>query len=173
MSNLAWHFTDDTLRGGQPIPPAGTTLRYYGDLKLCESGLHASRQPWDALRYAPGNLLHRVRCEGETIKGGDKLVCRKRTIIQSLDAEFLLRRFAKDQALSVLGQWDAPAVIVDYLQGDDESLRTAARNAAWDAARAAAWDAARAAVRAAAWDAAGNEFNHRVYKAFGLEVTDE
>ena len=46
-------------------------------------------------------------------------------------------------------------MVLEYLRTGDESLRAAARAAAWDAARAAAWDAAGAAAGAAAWAAAG------------------
>ena len=80
----------------------------------------------------------------------------KRRILKSIDAEKLLRDFARWNALQVLHLWpEAPEIVVRFLKTGDEPIRAAARAAAWDAARAAAWDAARAAAWAAARDAAG------------------
>ena len=79
-------------------------------------------------------------------------------IVARFDATEPLRSFARQCALDVIHLWDAPAVVRQYLETGDESLRDAARYAAraaaWDAARDAAWDAARDAAWAAAWDAA-------------------
>src|SRR5688572_29826413 len=172
--NLAWHFVGKTLLDGTPIPKDGEWLEYKGELRMCESGLHASREPFDALQYAPGATLCLVEVGGEVIEGNDKLVCSRRKIIARMDATELLRYFARMQALSVIHLWDAPEVVCDYLMTGDESLRDAAwgaaraaawaaacdealgsaGDAAWDAARVAAKDAARAAAWDAAWDAA-------------------
>jgi hypothetical protein len=159
-SILAWHFTGDTLRDGSPIPPVGEWLRYEGKVVMCESGLHASVHPFDALHYAPGPILHRVECRDVVETQSDKIVCRERRIISSMDATEMLRYFARMQALSVVHLWDAPDVVLDYLMTRDGAIRAAARDAAraaaWAAARDAAQDAARAAARAAgdaAWAA--------------------
>ena len=157
----AWHFTDGMfLRDGQPLV-VGKTYTYAGWVKLCESGLHASKRPIDALQYAPGNVVSRVECGGEMLNGDDKLVCTERTVLWAYDAEKVLRHFARLCALDVIHSWDAPTVVVQYLRTGDESLRDAAWwAAAWDAARddaagVAAWDARDAAWAAArdAWDA--------------------
>ncbi|MGE3482719.1 MAG: hypothetical protein AB7K73_15140 [Gammaproteobacteria bacterium] len=146
MSVLAWHFTGATLRDGRAIPPVGETLRHDGELVACKSGLHASVRLLDALDYAPDLLLHRVRCGGEIIQKADKLVCTERTILWSHRvSDDLLRRFARERALSAIHLWDAPDVVRQYLETGDETLRAAAS----DAANAAAWDAARAASDAA------------------------
>ena len=157
----AWHFVGDTLRDGRPVPADGITLRHDGPLEMCEAGLHASLHPFDALIYAPGSTLCLVETGGETEHEPDKLVCMERTIIARMDAEPLLRYFARQQALSVVHLWGAPQIVLDYLMGDEATRAAAlaaawaaARNAAWDAARNAARNAARAAARAAAWDAA-------------------
>jgi len=139
----AWHFTGDKLRDGSPIPRVGEWLEYPGKIVICESGLHASRDPFDALQYAPGPMLHLVECEGIVTEQDDKLVCRRRRIIASNDATEGLRYFARMQALSVIHLWDAPDVVIDYLMTGDESIRSAARSAAWSAARSAARAAAR------------------------------
>ncbi len=154
---LAWHFTGPALRDGRPIPAIGEPLVHSGGIIPCKAGLHASIDPFDALRFAPGPMLHRVECSGQIIKhGGDKIVCRQRTIVASIDATALLRRFACDQAIEALriAAITPPQIVTDYLRTADESIRDAAWAATWAAARDAAWDAARDVVRAAVWDAA-------------------
>ena len=173
---LAWHFVGATLRDGSPIPADGKWLEFKGPLEMCHSGLHASRNPFDALQYAPGATLCLVAVEGigEEQEQADKLVCSRRKIIARMDATELLRYFARMQALSVSSLWadsDDPkdVVLAWLLTGDDaawdaalaaarDASWAAARDAAWDAARDAAWDAARdaslAAARDASWDAA-------------------
>ena len=166
---LAWHFADNRLRDGRPLPPDGEWLVHDGPCVMCKSGLHASRRIIDALQYAPGHTICRVRCADIASEVDDKLLCRRRKILWRVDGEQLLRTFARECALSVIHLWDAPDVVRQYLETGDESLRDAAQAAAqvavWDAAqaaratRAAAWDAARAtraaaraATQAAAWD---------------------
>jgi hypothetical protein len=162
----AYHFVGEKLRDGRPIPPDGEWLVHEGEMVICESGLHASKRPMDALAYAPGRTLCLVECEDIVDEHADKFVCRRRKIVKRIDATELLWKASREFALSVIHLWDAPQVVRDFLTTGDESLRAAARAAAgaaaWDAARAAAraaawaaaWDAARAAARAAAWDAA-------------------
>jgi len=193
----AFHFTGNTLRDGSPIPPIGHKLVFNGTPILCQQGYHASIHPFDALQYAPGALLHLVEVGGKVLHQQDKIVGTERTILQSIDATSLLRLFARQQALSVLHLWKAPAIVRKYLETGDENLRDAAwaaRAAAWAAgdaawaARAAAWAAedaawaagdaaraaaraARAAARAAAWaagDAARIQFLQLVNKEFNL-----
>ncbi len=159
---IAYHFVADTLRDGRPIPADGEWLVHEGPAEICETGLHASAHPYDALQYAPGPTLCLVECEDIVAEHADKFVCRRRKIVKRIDSTELCRKFARHCALSVIHLWDAPQVVRDYLTTGDESLRdaawdaawAAARDAAWDAARAAAWAAARDAARAAAWAAA-------------------
>ena len=163
----AYHFTGSTLRDGRPVPAIGETLIHDGPIVWCESGLYASRTAWEALHYAPGPMLHRVWCEDVEMEEGDKLVCRRRTIVASIDATHLLRRFAADQALSVAHLWDMPDVVREYLTTLDETKRPAATWAAWAAAwaasaREAAWAARETARAASAWEAA------RAASAWGL-----
>lgn len=160
MANvLAYHFVGDKLRDGRPVPADGEWLEHDGPVELCASGLHASICPFDALQYAPGGTLCLVELGGTVIHGNDKVVASRRRIIKRIDAEPLMREFARWSALQVIELWDAPDVVRQYLTTGDESLRVAAWDAAWAAAdaaaaEAAARDAARAAARDAAWDAA-------------------
>ena len=187
--NLAWHFVEATLRDGRPIPPDGEWLVHDGPLKLCSYGLHCSIHPFDALRYAPGPVLCRVEYGGEVITDTDKLVCSLRRIIARRDITDLLRRFAREQALSVIHLWDAPDIVRKYLETGDESLSASAWAAAWAAAwatagatagataRAAAGAAAGATARvaagAAAWDAAGAAAREAARKRFSEMVNAE
>jgi hypothetical protein len=187
MTDIAYHFTRKTLRDWRPIPAIGETLRHKGKLIICGQGLHWSRQPFDALKYAPGPYLHRVRVGGQIAEQRDKGASTERTILATIDATHLMRRFAADQALSVAHLWDMPEVVREYLMTLDERKRAAAAEAAWDAAwaaagaardaaAAAAWTTAEAAAEAAAWatawaaaadlDAARADFNARVERAF-------
>ena len=150
----AWHFVNSTLRDGQPIPADGVTLHHDGGLKMCRAGFHASKRIINALAYSPGNTICRVEVGGEIIHDDDKMVARERTILWRVDAEDLLRDFARRCAIDVLPLWDAPEIVVQYLKTGDESLRAAARAAAWGAARDAAWGATRDDARDAAWGAA-------------------
>jgi hypothetical protein len=96
--------------------------------------------------------------------------------------EKLLRDFGRWCALQVVYLWDAPDVVRQYLETGDESLRKAARDAAWEeasweaaraAARDAAWAAARDAARAAAWDAARAAANTAWAAAWAAESAAE
>ena len=151
---IAYHFVGDRLRDGRPIPADGIKLTHPGKPVMCESGLHASLDPFDALQYAPGATLCRVECGGIVVHGDDKLVCTERTILQRVDLTDALRYFARMQAVSVVHLWDAPQITLDYLMTGDDSMRDAAWGAARDAARDAAWGAALGAARDAAWGAA-------------------
>lgn len=158
---LAWHFlrADGRLRDGRTAPRDGVVLIHDGPVIPCVAGLHASRHPFDALRYAPGPILCLVRCGGIIVPHGDpedKLACSERTIIARMDFAEPLRYFARMRALSVVHLWDAPDVVLDYLMSGDEAIRAAARAAAWYAASAAASAAARYAAWEAAWEAARN-----------------
>lgn len=192
MTMLAWHFTGSTLRDGSPIPPVGKWLVHDGRVAICESGLHASTEPFDALQYAPGPILHLVECADIVYQHEDKFVCRRRRILASMDATDILRYFARMAALEATRYWpDVPDVVLDYLMTGDAAIRDAAwwaavdatgcvMDAAVDAAWAAAWavamdaamDAAMDLARAAAWYATGANFNELVYECFEGPLMD-
>ena len=180
--NIAWHFTSDKLRDGSPIPAIGEKLIFNGKIEICKQGYHWSKEPFDALRYSPGNMLHMVEYGGDIQEKKDKGCSSERTILKSLDATYLLRRFAADQALSVAYLWDMPEVVKEYLTTLNETNRAAARAAANSAAYApyapyaaapyAAYAAAAYAAAAYASNSAARAadvrvgFNRRVYEAF-------
>jgi len=138
-----YHFTGDTLRDGRPIPKPGVWLKHDGPIVPCASGLHASEHPFDALAYAPGNMLHKVNLRGEITPHGDpidKHCARERRIVATIDAECVMRSFARRVALDAVKRYwlEAPEVVVEYLKTGDETKRAAASAAAWAAARDAA-----------------------------------
>ena len=192
MTTYGWHFlyAGSRLRTGEEAPEDGVWLTT-DKARICESGLHGSKHPFDALKYAPGPIL--CLCEFGEIKGehDDKFVSRSRRIIARMDATEMLMYFARMQALSVVHAFAAPDVVLDYLMtGKDRSAaEAAAEAAAWSVARAAAeaaawsaaWSVARAVARAAAeaaeaaawsvaeaaaWSAAREEFAGLVYECF-------
>ena len=186
MKRSLYHFTGDTLRDGRPIPKPGVWLKHDGPIVPCASGLHASEHPFDALTFAPGKMLHKVQLRGEITAHGnptDKHCARERRIVATIDAENVLRCFARRVALAAVKRhWpEAPRVVVEYLKTGDETKRAAAWAAARAAARAAAcaaawdaaWDAARAAAGAAARDAAWDAAKRKQRDLFKRMVNKE
>jgi hypothetical protein len=180
----AWHFVGEKLRDGRPVPPDGIKLIHGRSPSICNHGFHASKNPYDALFYAPGKTLCLVEMSGEMDYQLDKMVASERTIIHRIDATEILRKFSRQCALNVIHLWNPPEVVVEYLKTGNESLRDAARAAgdaaawaagdaaAWAAGDAAAWDAARAAGDAAAW-AAGDAEKQKQKQQFNELVNSE
>jgi hypothetical protein len=103
----------------------------------------------------------------------------------------LLQAFARKCALEVAGYWDAPGIVIRYLETGDESLRYAARSAAARyaaesarsaaaryAAESAAWyaqsaaeSAARSAAESAAWSAAESAARSEHRRVFNAMVS--
>ena len=205
---LAWHFVSDDGKLRNPVNgithvEPGLVLERKGKIHMCVSGLHASRKLLDALQFAHGALLCRVRCSGDVIENHDKLVCSQREILWTLDATDYLHEFAcqaAEYAIKRSGVKPDPCSVAaikakrDWLAGkiSDKKLEAAwaaARNvsgpaawaAMWAAARGAAaggdvWDSALAATQDAAWGAGWNTLNNtltRIVMAAELETDDE
>ena len=171
-SVLAWHFLpDDGLTSYKPRQKVevGKPLTFDGKPLLCRQGYHASRRAIDALQYAPGALVCRVRLSGTIVEGDDKLVATERTVLWMADATRVLHLFACDEAeralnerLAKYGEKPDPRSLAaiatkrKWVDGKatDKELGVA-RAAAWWAAAAYAADAAAAAAAAArdAYDA--------------------
>ena len=180
--NQAWHFIRrdengiDRLRDGTEAPKDGEWLEVTGPLKMCERGLHFSRDPYDALQYAPGEILCLIEIGGTIIDGNDKGVCSRRKIIARKDATEGLLFFARMRALSVIHSYpgEPEDCVLDWLATGDSAAWSAAESAAESAARLAAWSAARSAAESAAWSAAWSaaesearqEWNDLVAEAF-------
>ena len=160
MRKLYYHFTSNKLRDGRPIPPTNEWLVHEGEVIMCTFGLHASEQPYDALQYAPGHILHRVELDDVIDTQDDKVVARRRKIVATIDAAELLHAFARKQALSVIHLWNCPAITKQYLETGDVSMQYAAQNAARSAAGAAQ------SAADAAWSAIREQFNAVVEEAF-------
>lgn len=56
--------------------------------------MHASRRVLDALSFAPGPIVSRVRLTGEIFEGEDKAVATERTVLWMYDATDILFGFA-------------------------------------------------------------------------------
>jgi len=140
-----WWFgaTDKRLLNddGRPIV-LGETHTVEGKISPCQHGLHLSKRLIDALRYAPGPVVFKVRGSGDIVPHGnpiDKYACSKRTYLAGgVDVSHTLRHFARQCALDVIHMWNAPDIMVRYLKTGDETIRAAARADARDAAWAAA-----------------------------------
>jgi hypothetical protein len=182
-SVLAWHFveSDRKLRydSRELTVEAGHIYSVLdGPLVMCQRGVHASRKPLDALDYAPGPVVCRVRCWGDIQEQGDKLVCRNREVLWLTDAGRLLHDFAvwcvrnthlkngktvwdllddprSRKAVETKELWLTGKATDSELAAAWDAAWDASGAAAWAASRAAAWDAAWAAARDAAWGAAG------------------
>ena len=173
---LAWHFVglDRRLRYGSEkerlIVAPGYVYTESAPIVICRSGLHASTRAYDALRYAPGLVICRVRMWGDVVEGDDKLVARNREVLWMADATSEVRLWA---AWCVRQVWHlltdqrsrtAVEVAERFARGEApreelaavERAAWAAERAAWAAERAARGSAERAerAAERAAWAAA-------------------
>jgi hypothetical protein len=162
----AWHFlpADGMTRYAPRVPViVGETLRVVLPIVLCQRGLHASLCALDALNYAPGPIVCRVRMSGDIKRAADKLVASERTVLWMYDATRVLHEFACCVAEAALllaevtdeRSWRAIEAKRAWLRGEiGDTQLAAAMDAAREAARDAAWAAARDAARDAAWAAA-------------------
>ena len=95
---MGWHFTDEfeELRFGDGRKiKVGITHTVDCEPILCQQGLHASKTVFDALREAPGTILHRVRLEGKIVHGKDKSAATSRTYLARIDAGPILKEWKK------------------------------------------------------------------------------
>ena len=171
---IGWHFLPENGKcrwGNHRKPQVDKTVAVKLPLSLCEHGLHASKDILDALKFAPGPILCKVRLSGKILEGDDKACATRRTVLAMADITNELHLFACWCATRALKKanvtdercWNTIKVKRAWLKGkatDGEldaargAARGAARDVAWDAARGVAWDAARGVARGAARDAA-------------------
>ena len=158
---LAWHFgaNDGCLNFGcREKVRIGKWIRAEGELVMCQDGMHASKDVFDALQYAQGPILSHVVCRGEIAEQADKLVCRERKHLWQHDASTELRLFAcwcvrhtpltdgrvvwdlltderSRRAVEVSERFAGGEATPQALAAAGYAARDAAGNAAWDAAR--------------------------------------
>ena len=132
-----WFSESDALPNGDFRPiVVGESHHVDGTIVPCRWGLHASRNPLHALRYAHGNILWGVELFGKIIPHlDDKYVASNRRYLWRIDADDMLRRFARKCALDVSHLWNAPDVVNKYLRTGDSKLREVAWNAFTNASR--------------------------------------
>ena len=150
---LGWWFCDPDASGVVRLPhrdgrvvKVGETLKVEGKIVSCERGLHASIRAIDALKYAPGSTVCRVRLGGTIVKADDKVAASERTVLWMVDAGTTLRLFACD--------CDDAALHAERKAGREPDPRT------WEAVRVGrlfaigkASEAERSAAESAAWSA--------------------
>jgi len=168
----AYYFscTDKKLRfNDNRVIRKGRTHKVTGELKLCFCGLHASKRIIDALDNAPGTYLWVVELSGEILEGENKVCASERTYIHGFNAEKVLRKFARKQALINIEKIKPHCsetdykLILQFLETGNENIRSAAARAARSAGYAAesaarlagyaAESAAESAAGSAAWSA--------------------
>ena len=194
MSNpksiLAWHILPDD--GRLMFPPhawvePGMTFRFPGTPVMCKQGFHASKRLLDALGYAHGSLICRVRLGGKVIiHEADKSVAQTRGVLWMVDATWILWDFAcwcaeeallKEQKCGrepAKESWAAIQARRDWLDGaiSDRELQVAhlaaylaANSAANSEAHSAANSAAHSVANSAAYSVANSAANSAVYSA--------
>lgn len=143
---LGWWFSpaDECLPNGEELPIAVGVTHTRKMPELC-----ASPTVLDALGYAHGPILWRVRLAGRTKHGHDRSFATKRTYLATLDAAPLLHEFTRQCALTVIDLWDAPQIVRDYFASGDETRRPAAHEACFSASVSAQAEARHAALAAA------------------------
>jgi hypothetical protein len=177
----AWKFLKDngcSGCGSEPAWSVGEKRTITAPLELCSVGYHASLTPHQALEFAQGGKLARVRLSGKILKGDDKVCAETCEILEIRDVTSVLHEFACCVAESALGMagveddrsWNAIEAKRAWLRGE---ISDAAMDAAWDAARDAAWDAAWDAARAAAWAAARDAARDAAWALFDLLIAED
>lgn len=163
LPEVAWWFAaEPKLPHGDDRPiEIGETHVVPEPLILCRKGLHWSPDPFDALQYAGGVLLYKVKPGGRCLRDHEKGCSTERTYLDMRDATEMLCCFARAEALSVIHLWDAPLLVRQYLETGDDSIRIAAM-VEQEVADAPAFCAAafHAVACAAAWDAVAAQTSH-------------
>ena len=142
---MGWHFIREDRRlryDDNMLVAPGYTYSVPGPVAMCTWGLHASERAIDALSYAPGPIVCRVRLGRGAVTDGDKSVSTSREVLWMADASTVLHEFACRVAEQVLldagvtdeRAWRPIKAKRRWLKGEitDQQL-DAARDAARDA----------------------------------------
>jgi hypothetical protein len=150
MEWLGWHLlgADKRLRHDmrEVIVELGKTYSCKGRLKLCETGMHASKRAIDCLEFSTGTVFCRVELIGERIDGDKKSCARKRKVLWMVDAEKILHEFTcrcAEQALDLVEPFDSTV--------DPRSRAAIATKRAW--LKSTSTNEELAAAEAEAWSA--------------------
>lgn len=162
---LGWHFVRDDRRLGHDatnvtVAP-GYSYYYEGKTpKLCVRGLHGSEFALDALRYANGDIISRIRLMRVTERDDDQAVAWQRDVLAVADARQELRLFA---CWSVRQAWHlledkrfhrVVKVAEQYALGHASAKELAAARSAAKDVEWHGWNAAKGVAKDVAWEAA-------------------
>ena len=75
----------------------GNTYEHEGEIKLCKSGFHYSREIRDAFLYVNGDHCVEIEAGGNIIEDDSKCVCSEITIVKELNITEILEILSKDE----------------------------------------------------------------------------
>lgn len=198
-----WHFVGADMRLSRDarnvtVAP-GYVYTYQGESpQHCEDsegrGLFACRSAYDALGYANGPVICRVRSWGDVIERGDKLVSRHREVIAMANVDSEMRLFACwcvrqvwplltdkrsrrvieiveafTHGKATLEELDAARIAAGDAAGDVQVGTQATAWGAWAAGKRDAWRAAWDAPRLVGTRAQRAEFERRMFAAVEMQ----
>ena len=99
-----WHFigADFKLRFSQETVELGKISEATGPISLCNNGMHACRLILDALKFANGPVVCRVKIFGETQEDREKICGRYRQVLAYGDIIWQLHQYGFDLTSSIL-----------------------------------------------------------------------
>ena len=166
MKTIRYKFLREGLKsqsGGLPWK-IGEWKKHKGQLSMCNSGLHCSKQPYDAFSYVQGEILAEVEVRGKHL-ADDNEECweemrmvktwkwqKNDSVLFAIYAARLVLHIYEDKYPGDKRPREAIEAAEAYQKCPCEKHESAARSAAWSAA----WSAASAAgaAESAAWSAA-------------------
>ena len=112
-TQLAWWFCaqDKLPHGDGRMVQVGLTHKIEPPIVPCERGLHASATVREALQYARGSILYRVKLSGTIVAEKDKFAASKRTYLARIDVNAIVHAWGRACALQVAHFWDCPRVV--------------------------------------------------------------
>ena len=151
-----YRFVTDDLKSknGEVQWEIGKWQKHDGELKLCKSGFHASKEPLDSLNYVFGSRWFICEARGKILEDDDKFCAEEMRLLREIpDLKRLMVRFAVDCAKRCLPRFEAvfpedecPREAIEaaevWFKNPTEENRRAAESAAESAAWSAAWLAA-------------------------------
>ena len=146
-------------KNGNQIWKLNKWVKVAGELDMCNRGLHACKEPYDAFSYVQGEILAQVECKGDHLSDDNKECWQEQRVIKTyrwtkkdslrlaiFSAELCLKNFEKEYPEDKRPR-DAIEAAKKVLFKDTVKNRSAA----WSAAESA-WSAARSAAESA-WSA--------------------